>query len=204
MSDTKDTPVEQVEVKPEKTPLSLDDVLADLRGFGIEEFEEVLKIDIAGKTLQLKMANIPTEQDLIAMLAVEGSKGYIFFQEIKVELLSRSITWINGIDISNLVGQARIVIDRKDGFPKDVQVVLRDTIKSWGQEIMQVLWKVLMVHSQSIENRLFESFPEAAVLTNTERRYRDRIEKEIEEFTQSAIQERVNELIGDQEEVAGE
>jgi len=126
---------------------------------------------------------------------VEGLKGYVFFQEIKVELLSRAVTWINGVDIGKLQGKDRLVIDRKDGFPKDVQIIIRDTIKSWGVEIMQVLWKVLMVHSQTIENRLFESFPEAAVLTNTERRYRDRIDKEMEEFAKTAIQERVTELL---------
>jgi len=187
--------VDAVDVPTEKTPASLSDVLADLRGFGIEEFEEVLTLDIAGKKLQIKMSNVPTDQDLIAMLAVEGSKGYVFFQEIKVELLSRAVTWINGVDISKLEGRDRLVVDRRDGFPKDIQVIIRDTIKSWGVEIMQILWKVLMVHSQTIENRLFESFPEAAVLTNTERRYRARIDKEIEEFAQSAIEERVAQLL---------
>jgi hypothetical protein len=93
------------------------------------------------------------------MLAVEGSKGYVFFQEIKVELLSRSITWINAIDLRKLVGKDRLVIDPKDGLPKDIQVVLRDTIKSWGIEIMQVLWKVLMVHSQTVETVSLRAFP---------------------------------------------
>jgi hypothetical protein len=138
---------------------------------------------------------VPTDQDLIAMLAVEGTKGYVFFQEIKVELLSRAVTWINGCDISKLEGKDRLVIDRRDGFPKDIQIIIRDTIKSWGIEIMQVLWKVLMVHSQTIENRLFESFPEAAVLTNTERRYRDRVDKELTEFAQNAIQEQISEML---------
>jgi hypothetical protein len=49
---------------------------------------------------------------------------------------------------------------------------------------------VLMVHSQTIENRLFASFPDAAVLTDVERRYRDRMEGEIEEFTKDALQDR--------------
>ena len=180
---------------PEKTPASLADVLADLRGFGIEEFEEILTMDIGGKKLQIKMSNVPTDQDLVAMLAVEGLKGYVFFQEIKVELLSRAVTWINGVDIGKLQGKDRLVIDRRDGFPKDVQIILREVIKSWGIEIMQVLWKVLMVHSQTIENRLFESFPEAAVLTNTERRYRDRVDKELTEFAQNAIQEQISEML---------
>jgi hypothetical protein len=173
----------------------LNEVIADLRGFGIEEFEEILTLECGGKKVRIKLANIPTDQDLTAMLAVEGSKGYIFFQEIKVEILSRSITWINGVDLRKLAGKDRLVTDPKDGLPKDIQVVLRDTIKGWGIEIMQVLWKVLMVHSQTIENRLSASFPDAAVLTDVERRYRDRMEREIEEFTKDALRDSISRII---------
>jgi hypothetical protein len=190
------------EIQAERTPASLSEVIADLRGFGIEEFEEILTLEIGGKQVRLKLANVPTDQDLTAMLAVEGTKGYVFFQEIKVELLSRSITWINGVDLRKLEGKDRLVVDPKDGFPKDIQVILRDTIKGWGIEIMQVLWKVLMVHSQTIENRLFEKFPDAAVLTDVERRYREHIEREMEEMTKDAIQERVANLLDGEEETA--
>jgi hypothetical protein len=120
--------IDSTETVPGKERASLGDVIADLRGFGIEDFEEILILEIAGKKLQLKLSNIPTDQDLIAMLAVEGSKGYVFFQEIKVELLSRAVTWINGCDIRHLEGKDRLVRD-KQGLQKDVQVVLRDTIK---------------------------------------------------------------------------
>jgi hypothetical protein len=183
----------------ENTPMSLDQVLADLRGFGIEEFEEILTLTIAGKKLQMKLSNVPTDGDLTAMLAVEGLKNYAFFQEIKVELLSRAITWLNGIDIAKLTKLERRVIDPSDGLPKDIQVVLRNLIKSWGLEVMQVLWKVLMVHSQTIENRLFENFPQAAQLTDVERRYRERIEKELEELQRNALTERVDEILNEEE-----
>ena len=52
--------VDAVDVPTEKTPASLSDVLADLRGFGIEEFEEVLTLDILarrGKTIRPKTLN---------------------------------------------------------------------------------------------------------------------------------------------------
>lgn len=183
-------------------PQSIDDILADLRGFGIEEFEEILTLTIAGKTVQLKLANVPTEADLTAIIAVDGFKNYQFFQEVKIELLSRSITWINGVDIRKLTKVERRVTDPIDGLPKDIQVVLLSLIKSWGLEVMQVLWKVLMVHSQSIENRLFDSFPQAAVMTDVERRYFERIEKEMEQLAGDALKERVNQLIDDEAEVA--
>ena len=64
---------------------------------------------------------------------------------------------------------------------------------------MQVLWKVLMVHSQFIETRLFESFPQAAVMTEVERRYFDRIEKQMAQFTKDALTEGVDQVMNDEE-----
>jgi hypothetical protein len=193
-------PVEQLNNPEEPIPLSVSDVLADLRGFGIEEFEEILTLTISGKTIRIKLSNVPTDGDLMAMVAVEGMKNYAFFQEVKIELLSRAITWINGIDINKLTKLERRVKDPEDGLPKDIQVVLRGLIKSWGLEVMQVLWKVLMVHSQSIENRLFDSFPQAAVLTDVERRYQERIQKDLEQMTKDALQDRVDQILGEDTE----
>jgi len=174
---------------------SLNDVLADIRSFGIEEFEEILTLTVGGRKLKIKLSNVPTEGDLTSMIAVEGLKDYVFFQEVKIELLSRSITWINGISILHLTPAQRLVMDPIDGLKKDIQVVLRGLIKTWGLEVMQVLWKVLMVHSQTIENRLMENFPQAAVITEVERRYTARIEKEILEGTRKAIQAQVEEIL---------
>jgi len=180
----------------EAAPSSLADIIADLRGFGIEEFEEILTLNMGGKQMRIKISNVPTEQELTAMLAVSEIKGYAHIQMIKVEFISRAITWINGIDLKRLTGKNRLVIDPRDGLSKDFQIVLRDTINGWGVEIVQVLWKVILNHSQTIENRLFSQFPDAAVLTDVERRYRDRIEKEIEEVTKSAIRDKVMEVVG--------
>lgn len=83
---------------------------------------------------------------------------------------------------------------------KDIQVVLRNMIDaSWGQEYMQAMWKVLMVHSQGIENRLLESFPEAATMTDAERRLTERARKEVEEATKEVIQDQVAQLFEDAE-----
>jgi hypothetical protein len=181
--------------QPTPAPASIDDVLKDLRSFGIEEFEEVLTLTIDGKKLRLKLANVPVEADILAMLAVEEKKNYQFFQGIKLELLSRSITWINGVDIRSMSKKERLVNCPVNGVPCDIQVALRNVIQSWGLEVMQVLFKVLMVHSQTIENRLFDEFPDAAVLTNVERRYRERIERDLEEQTRQVLTEQVDELM---------
>ena len=111
---------------------------------------------VGGKTLRLKIANLPSDQDLTAMLAVEDKKGYIFFQEIKIELLSRAITWINGADLRKLQGKDRLVYDSRDGLQKDINRVSGNH-QSLGRGLMQML-RMLLVHSQGIENSLFDSF----------------------------------------------
>jgi hypothetical protein len=178
-------------------PTSLEDVLNDLQGFGVEDYEEILTIEFAAKSVRLRLSNMPTEDELTSILAVEGTKGYAFFQSVKLEILSRSISWINGTSIRELKGVSRLVIDPKDGEKRDIQVVLRNILKTWGLEVVQVLWKVLMAHSQRIEDRLVESFPDAATLTEVERRYRDRIEREYDEAMRRTIQEQVTEILAD-------
>lgn len=76
-------------------------------------------------------------------------------------------------------------------------MVLRGLIKGWGQEFMQGLWKVFTVHTQAIEDRLMESIPEAAVMTEAERRLTQRARQEIEAATQEVIEEHVSKLFAD-------
>jgi hypothetical protein len=45
---------EQINAVEERKPASLSEVIADLRGFGIEEFEEILTLEIGGKQVPLK------------------------------------------------------------------------------------------------------------------------------------------------------
>lgn len=179
------------------TPENINDILADLKGFGIEDFEDVITMQSGEKTVQLKISNVPTEQERLALIAVEEFKGYNWLQEVKCEILSRSISWINGIQIRSLTPAQRLVKDPNDDSDRDIQVVLRGIIKGWGQEFMQVLWKVLMVHSQSIEDRLLASFPDAATMTATEARLTERAHREIEAETKTVIEEQVTALFTD-------
>jgi hypothetical protein len=176
-------------------PKSLDEVLNALRGFGIEENEEILTIYASGKTVNLRISNIPTEQEILALMAVEDAKGYTWIQRVRAEVLSRAISWIDGVSIRNLEGVSRLASDPTDeGKKKDVQVVLRNLILGWGQELTMTLWKVLMVHSDRIEKRLQNAFPDSVIMTDVERRFTETAMKEIEDASRAIIQDTVTEI----------
>jgi hypothetical protein len=179
----------------EATPQSLDEVISGLKGFGIEEFEEILTIDAGGKVIKLRVSNIPTEDEMLSLMAVEGSKGYLWVQKVKVEILSRSISWVNGVQIRGLEGVARNVVDPTDGARRDIQVVLRNILAGWGQEVLQVLWKVVCVHCQRIEDRLVQSFPDSAIMTEVEKRFMDQAIREIADQNKSLIADGFNKLV---------
>src|SRR5271157_3264181 len=122
-------------------PQSLDEVIAGLKGFGIEEFEEILTIKCRGRNLRLKVANIPTSEEMFAVQAADEFKGYLWIKRVKVELISRAISWIDGIDIRNLPNEKRFIPDPTDANKavRDIQVVLRNTIMTWGQELVESL-----------------------------------------------------------------
>lgn len=185
-------------------PQSLDEIVAGLQGFGIEDFEEILTLESANRKIRLRLANIATEDEMIALMAVEGYKGYAWTQRIKCEILSRAISWIAidkapGINIRLLPTEKRIAVDPKDGQQKDIQVVLRNLIVGWGEEIIGVLWKVFMVHCQRIEDRLVKAFPESATMTEVERRFLAQAMQEIEDSTREQIRDTVQEIFQKEE-----
>lgn len=180
------------------SPQSVNDIIADLKGFGIEDYEDVITLKCGKREVQLKIANMTTEEENLSLVAVEEYKGYTWMQKVKCEILSRSISWINDIDIKNLSPLERMVVDPRDGQSKDIQIVLRNLLEGWGQEHMAVLWKVLMVHSQTIENRLLASFPEADIMTDAELRLTERARAEIDASTREVIQDQVTRLTVDE------
>ncbi len=177
----------------ESLPKSLNDVIMGLKGFGLEENEEILTFVASGKTIQLRISNIPTEQEMEALLAVEGYKGYTWIQRIRCEILSRAITWIEGTNIRDMAPVQRIVTDPTTGKKADIQQVLRNILMGWGQELLGVLWKLLMVHSDKIEKRLRMSFPESDLTTDIERRFFEAALKEVEDTTRSVLTDTVAE-----------
>ena len=81
------------------TPKSIDEVIAGLKGFGIEELEEILTIQSKGRTVRLKISNIPTSDEMLSIQAADDLKGYLWVKRVKAEILSRSISWIDGLDL---------------------------------------------------------------------------------------------------------
>lgn len=189
--------------KQEETPISIDEIVSNLRGFGIQECEEVLTL-ISGKTQhRLRISNIPTEAELIALLAVEDVKGYAWLQRIKAEILSRSISWIDGVSVKSLDG--KMVTDPTTGQQMLWQPALRNVILTWGIEVTTVLWKAFMVHSQRIEDRLKDAFPDSAVMTDVEKRFLELAVQDIEDQTRELIKNRLQSVVGeDTEEVKNE
>jgi hypothetical protein len=172
----------------QETPQSLEEVIAGLRGFGVEEVEDILSLKSKGYTVNVRIANIPTADEMDALMAAEEYKGYLWIKRVKIEILSRSISWIGGKSLRGLTTQQRLVPDPTDkGVLKDVQVVLRNLMLTWGEEVTEVLWRVLMVHSQKIEDRLKEEFPDSAIMTEVERRLFEQAMKYVETTQQKAI-----------------
>jgi len=179
--------------------LSLEEIISDLKGFGIEETSELISFGASGKQIQLRLANIPTEEEIETLLAVEEYKGHAWVSRIKAEILSRAISWVNGIDLK----------DRKDEFILDptthkestLRVVIRNLIMGWGQEVVNVLWKILMVHCQKIEDRLFESLPDNQVMTEVEKRFIGQALKEIEEAQQTVYKDAIKEIVNPNEDI---
>jgi hypothetical protein len=174
-----------------EAPKSLDEVILGLKGFGIEENEEILNFEASGKTVCLRIANIPTDQEMKALLACEELKGYAWVQRIRCEILSRAVTWINGISIRNLMEEQRILIDPTTNEKSDVQVVLRNIFLGWGQEVLQTLWKILMVHTDNIEKRMQKNFPQSTLMTEVERRFFEAALKEIHDASKEVIEDTV-------------
>jgi len=144
--------------------------------------------------VKLRISNVPTSDEMSAILACDEFKGYNWVKRVKVELLSRAISWVDGIDIRNLPADKRFAKDPLDGQTRDIQVVLRNLLLGWGQELVEVLWKVMMTHSQRIEDRLKEEFPESATMTEVEQRLLVQAKKQIDEVNKVIIEEAVSKL----------
>lgn len=187
-----------------ESPKSLDEVILGLKGFGIEENEEILNFESSGSKVSIRISNIPTDEEVKALLATEEFKGYAWIQRIRCEMLSRAVTWVNGISIRNLASDKRMVTDwtsKEDKKPKvDIQVALRNIFLGWGQEVLLTLWKLLMVHSDKIEKRMQESFPESTMMTGVEQRLYAAALKEIHDASKEVIEDTMVTALGAAEE----
>lgn len=182
--------------EPEPDPIeimTLDQILSDLSGFGIEDTEETISIQSKGRTLHLRLANIPTEEELDTLLSTEEYKGHAWIARVKVEVLARSVSWLNGTPVLNK--HTEYVLDPITQKEVTFFTALRTMMMGWGQEVINVLWKILMVHCQKIEDRLFESLPESAVMTEVEKRFLSQALQEIEEAQRETYKEAAKEML---------
>jgi hypothetical protein len=72
-----------------------------------------------------------------------------------------------------------------------VQVALRNILLGWGQEVVQTLWKMLMVHSDRIEKRMQASFPDSTLMTDVEKRLFEAALREIHDASREVIEDTV-------------
>lgn len=186
-----------VQTTPEPmVPMSLDQIMLDLKGFGVEDLAEPISITASGKTVRLKLSNVPTEQELMTLVATEEFKGHAWIARVKGETLARSISWINGTDLRN--SRDEIVVDPTTGLETTLQTALRNMIMGWGKEVVDVLWKVLMVHCQRIEDRLFESLPDSSVMTDVERRFIEQALQEIGEAQKEVYKDITTQILSEE------
>lgn len=173
-------------IQPEElSQEALDALIADLKGFGIQDNEEIITMTVGGRRLQLRISNLSNEDEIFGMLRSEGLKGYPWIQRARCELLARAITWINGVPIND----GLYATDPYEGGVRPVRLILVDTLLRWGQEAVLVLWKIYMVHCQRLEDNLLEQLPDAAIMTEAERRFMARVEDELTELGAKALQE---------------
>ena len=179
--------------KEEEIPqtLSIDDIIAGLQGFGIEDTEELITLTVGGKEVKLRLANIPSEAEIQALYSAEELKGHAWVTRIKCEVLSRSISWINGISLKD--SASIFIVNPITGQEGNIRPILRDLLMGWGQEAVNVLWKILMVHCQKIEDRLYESLPEATTMTDVEKRFFQKALEEIEQINREIVKDSITE-----------
>ena len=175
---------------PEVQTLSVDDfnsILSDIRGFGITDAEEIVTMVVGGRKIQLRISNISNDDEVGALIRCDVVKGHAWVQRMRCEILARSITWINGADLSKI----QYVVDpySEDKEERPVRLVLVDILMKWGQEAVLTLWKIYMVHCQSIENSLIEQLPDSQLMTETEKRFLERVAEELQVIASTAITE---------------
>jgi hypothetical protein len=180
------TPIEpQSDPEVPQEPLALDDIIASLEGFGIEENENLLTMKVGNRTVRLRISNLPVDEEIIGATKAEEYKGPAWINFMKCQLLARAITWIDGQHIT----PSTYVTHPKTGDSVQAAVALAEIIQSWGTVVVGILWKILMVHTQRIENRLIESFPDSTIMTEVEKRFFDRALAEMEEMNRELVRD---------------
>jgi len=169
--------------------LTISQIIADLKGFGIEENEEILTFDVGGKKINLRISNIQTEDEINALLSAEEFKGHMWIQRVRCEILAHAISWINGVKIT---GDEIVEHPTRKGLEVNVRIALRDILRTFGTEVLTILWKIFMVHNQKIEDRLVEAFPDSTIMTDFEQRFLQKAIEEMEEVQKEIVKSSIS------------
>ena len=189
--------MEENKAIPVDTPKSMDEVIRGLKGFGLEENEEILSFNAGGRTVRLRISNIPTEQEIKALDGTESSRATLgcsasaaksclgplpgLMEYLSTLSPSKDIVWSEDPTCQQQRGgNAGRHPGRAAQHPA-----------GWGQEVLQTLWKVLMVHCDSIEKRMQQSFPQSALMTEVERRFFEAALKEIRDTSREVIEDTI-------------
>lgn len=157
------------------SPQDVAAILFDLKSFGITDAEEIITMTIKGKKIQLRVANVSNDDEIFAQIRAEGLKGYAWVQRMRCEILSKAITWINGVSLA----EVDYALDPYTNEERPIRLILVDMLIKWGQEVVLVLWKLYMVHCQKIEDSLTEQLPDSLIMTEAEKRFMDRVGEEL-------------------------
>jgi hypothetical protein len=172
------------EIKNEQPEFSLDSLINDLTSLGIEALDVPVALPLQnGGVIVLYFKNISTEKEIESMVAAEEFKGHHWMQRIKAEILSRAVYKINDTALEDSQ-----TVEVQDSV-KGVRAALRDKLLTWGPELLQVVWRIYMVHCQQVEDRLLNSFPESATMTDYEKRFFDSSVKMMEELSEELDKE---------------
>ena len=156
-------------------PAFIDAILEGIRGFGIADTEQMVTMTVKGRTVNLRLSNLSPEDEIHSLIANSELKGHPWVQRMRCDLLAKAVTWINGVPVTDDL----FATDPYTKEDRTVRAILRDMFARWGAQAVLVLWRIYMVHCQRLENNLIEQLPDAAIMTEVERRWMDLVADEL-------------------------
>ena len=79
----------------QEPPKSLEEVISGLKGFGIEEFEEILTIKCKNRDLRLKIANIPTNGGKTSYYVPQVHQFFVIHPKTDVDIAGLLVYRVN-------------------------------------------------------------------------------------------------------------
>lgn len=174
---SEDTEVRNAMPQDVMDPDEVESVIADLQGFGISDTDQLITMKVGGRAVNLRLANLSVDDEIQALLANHEirDKGHVWIHQMRCDLLSRAVTWINGVRVT----EDLVLRDPVTGSDRPIRPILRDTFLRWGYQAVLILFKVYMLHCQRMEDGLLEQLPDGQIMTEVERRFMEQIAEEL-------------------------